>query len=384
MTVLDQNHPKTDLSAHFISSKFADVKAKDTKRLAIKIKFFMTIFSKNIFMILAVSMLLTSCGQKKQTENTTTDAVKVTAQEITVSSKQQELAYSGSIEADNTVSIGFGVAGRVLQVYVQEGQRVSKGHLLASVEQDTYQSSYQVASAGLEQAQDNFNRLDQLYKKGSLPERDFIAAKVGLAQAKANREIAAKNLRDTKLYASFSGIIAKKITEAGAAASPAVPAFTIVKTDKVYATAAITESEISSLKIGAATSVTIPSLNKNFNGKIAIINPQADNSSKTYMVKVRLDNPNAELLPGMIADLIIKTGGNKNSIIIPASAVVRDADNINYVFLVKANNTAFKKRINISGITGASDVVVNDGLNAGDKLIVSGQTSLEDGTAVKL
>ena len=61
-------------------------------------------------------------------------------------------------------------------------------------------------------------------------------------------------MRDTKLYASFSGIVTQKQTEAGATAAPGIPAFTLVKTDKVYAVAAITENEISSLKIGAEAS----------------------------------------------------------------------------------------------------------------------------------
>lgn len=340
---------------------------------------------KKIMLLSLAAIVLYSCSGKEKEDNVKSiEPQKVSIQEIKVSEQPEILTYSGSIEADNTVSIGFTVAGRVLTVYVQEGQQVKKGQLLATIEQNTYQNAFAVADAGFEQAQDNFNRLNQLYKKGSLPERDFIAAKVALAQSKANRDIAAKNLADTKLYASFSGIITQKITEIGATAAPGVPAFTIVKTDKVYATAAITENEISALKIGNNAKILIPSLNKEINGKVTIINPQADNFSKTYMVKVRIDNAKGELLPGMIADINITTGNIQNAVIIPSSAVVRDPDNINYVFILKENKTAFKKRVNISSITGASDIIVNEGLQSGDKLIVSGQTNLEDGSPVKL
>ncbi|WP_342084879.1 efflux RND transporter periplasmic adaptor subunit [Dyadobacter sp. OTU695] len=338
---------------------------------------------KNIFTILGMLLLTAGCGQKKEADQNVAEAVKVTVEEIAVSSQNEVLAYSGSIEADNTVSIGFSVGGRVTAVQVQEGQRVSKGQLLATIEQNNYQNSYDVAAAGLEQAQDNFNRLDQLYKKGSLPERDYITAKVGLVQAKASKETAAKNLLDTKLYASFSGIVAQKQTEAGATAAPGIPAFTIVKTDKVYAVASITENEISSLKIGADAQIYIPSVDRKINGKVSIINPQGDKSSKTYTVKVRVDNPDGELLPGMIADININTGKMQEALVIPARAVVRDPDNVNYVFVAKANNTAFKKRINILKMTGTSSVVVNEGLQAGDKLIIGGQTNLEDGTPIQ-
>ncbi|SCY75822.1 RND family efflux transporter, MFP subunit [Flavobacterium anhuiense] len=343
----------------------------------------MVMLKKNIFFILSVLFLGAGCGKTKSDQNQTAQPVKVSVNEIAVSPQSQVLEYSGTIEADNTVSIGFSVPGRVNGVMVQEGQHVVKGQLLASIEQNTYRNNLIMASAGLEQAQDNFNRLDQLYKKGSLPERDYIAAKTSLAQAKANKETASKNLYDTKLYASFSGIVTHKLTEAGATAAPGIPAFTIVKTDKVYAVAAINENEISSLKIGAGAEITIPSLDKKISGKVTIINPQADDMSKTYTVKVRLENPNGGLLPGMIADISIKSGKTQNAVIIPVQAVVRDPDNINYVFIAKADNTAFKKRVNISKMTGTNDVVVNEGLQAGDKLIVSGQTNLEDGTPIK-
>ncbi|MFG4003297.1 efflux RND transporter periplasmic adaptor subunit [Flavobacterium aquidurense] len=343
----------------------------------------MVMLKKNIFFILSVLFLGAGCGKTKPDQNQAAETVKVSVKEITVSPRSEVLQYSGTIEADNTVSIGFSVPGRVNAVMVQEGQHVVKGQLLATIEQNSYQNNLIVANAGLEQAQDNFNRFDQLYKKGSLPQRDHIAAKTSLAQSKANKETASKNLQDTKLYASFSGIITHKLTEAGATAAPGIPAFSIVKTDKVYAVAAINENEISSLKIGAEAKITIPSLDKTINGRVTIINPQADDMSKTYTVKIRLDNPNGGLLPGMITDISINSGRTQNAVIIPAQSLVRDADNINYVFIAKANNTAFKKRVNISKMTGTSDVIVNDGLQAGDKLIVNGQTNLEDGTPVK-
>lgn len=338
---------------------------------------------KNILFILSVMLLVASCGKKKTDQNDTAESVPVKIKEISFSSQPEVLEYSGTIEADNTVSIGFSVPGRVTAVMVQEGEHVVKGQLLASIEQNSYQNNLIVANAALEQAQDNFSRLDQLYKKASLPERDYIAAKTGLAQAKASKETASKNVRDTKLYASFSGIITHKLTEAGATAAPGIPAFTIVKTDKVYAVAAINENEISALKIGADAKITIASLNKDINGKVAIINPQADDFSKTYIVKIRLENPKGQLLPGMISDISITSGRIQNAVIIPASSVVRDPDNINYVFIAKANNTAFKKRVNISKMTAANDVVVKEGLQEGDKLIVNGQTNLKDGTPVK-
>lgn len=129
----------------------------------------MLMIRKCPLMVWSMLLLAASCGHKKETDQTAAEGVKVTVAEITKSSDQEVLTYSGSIEADNTVSIGFSVTGRINAVEAQEGQRVSKGQLLASIEPDTYLNNFEVASAGLEQVQDNFDRLNQLYLKGACP-----------------------------------------------------------------------------------------------------------------------------------------------------------------------------------------------------------------------
>ncbi|MFC6268164.1 efflux RND transporter periplasmic adaptor subunit [Frigoriflavimonas asaccharolytica] len=336
---------------------------------------------KQLALLATFIFLLNSCADKEETKQEET-AAKVSVKEITTTSENETLKYSGTIEADNTVSIGFAVAGRISYVVVDEGQRVQKGQLLASIDATTYQNAFDIANAGLELANDNFKRLNGLFQKGSLPERDFITVKVVVAQANANRNLAAKNLSDTKLYAPFSGIITAKQTEIGATAAPGIPAFTIMKTDKVYAKASITESEISKLKIGTPATVEIASMGETFNGQVAIVNPVADALTRTFNVKVRLNNSQNKLLPGMISDIKIETNNKQNIIAIPAGSIIRDANNINYVFVAQ-NNKAIKKRVSLGGFSG-NEVIVTDGLTALEHLIISGHRTLKDGQTIKL
>jgi RND family efflux transporter MFP subunit len=341
------------------------------------------ITSNKILIVFALSALA-SCGQKQKKETHVQSTIKVTVQEITAQDRPEVLNYSGSIEADNTVSLGFTVAGRVTAVNVLEGQQVQQGQLLATVETDDYASALQIAKAAEEQAADNFKRLNELHAKGSLPERDYIAARSALSQAEANVRLASKRLADTRLYAPFAGIISAKLIDRGASAAPGMPAFTILKTDQVYAKAPIAESEISKLIIGREVLVIIPALNDSIKGKVTIINPQADNSSRTYTVKVRLGNSNKKLLPGMLTEMKVYTGSNQQNIVIPAASIVRDADDLTYVFVANQQNKAIRRRITASGVTTNNEVIVQSGLQAGDKLIVNGQTRLEDGSSIQL
>jgi RND family efflux transporter MFP subunit len=331
--------------------------------------------------VVIITGILGGCHSKEE-QPVKADTVKVRLQTIETVSRNQSLTYSGTIEADNTAQVGFAVPGTVDYIAVQEGQHVQKGQLLASLDATEYKNALAIADAALEQAEDLYNRLDGLYQKGSLPAKDYIDIKTKVAQAKANKTINAKHITDSRLYAPIPGIISAKMIERGSTAAPGIPAFTIVKTDRVYAKVSVPESEIGSLKTGTKASVFIPTLNETVTGIINIINPLADPVSKTYSVKILLNNSNGRLLPGMITNVAITTGKPTSVIIIPATAVVRDADDLTYVFVAQGQK-AVRKRITASGITGANEILISDGLQAGDKVIIAGQTRLKDGSFIE-
>ena len=341
----------------------------------------MKMYSVPALLLVVITGMLGGCRNKEE-QPVKIEPVKVTLQTIENVSQDKSLTYSGTIEADNTAQIGFAVSGTINNIAVQEGQHVYQGQLLASIDATEYTNALAIANAGLEQAEDLYNRLDELYKKGSLPAKDYIEIKTKVAQAKANKIINAKHIADSRLYAPISGIISAKMIERGSTAAPGVPAFTIIKTDRVYAKAAVPESEIGLLKMGTKASVSIPTLNETVAGAISIINPLADAASKTYSVKILLNNSNGRLLPGMIANIAINTGKAEKVIIIPATAVVRDADDLTYVFIAQGQK-AVRKRVTASGITGANEILISNGLQAGDKVVIAGQTRIKDGSSIE-
>ncbi|WP_157305973.1 efflux RND transporter periplasmic adaptor subunit [Chitinophaga tropicalis] len=322
-----------------------------------------------------------SCGHKEE-KQTSQVPVKVSISTIQRNDMPQIFSYSGTIEPDNTAQVGFAVSGIINGIYVQEGQLVKQGQLLATIDATEYSNALAIANAGLEQAEDLYARLNGLYEKGSLPAKDYIDIKTKLAQAKANKSINAKHIADSRLYAPITGIITEKKIEKGSTAAPGIPAFTIIKTDLVYARMSVPESEIGALQPGTVAKVFVPTLNDTITGKVSIINPQADAVSRTYIVKIKLDNSTNRLLPGMLTDISIVTGRQQAAIAIPATAVVRDADDLTYVFVANGENKAIRKRISTGRLTGASQVVITEGLNEGDKLITAGQTQLKDGSAI--
>lgn len=334
-------------------------------------------------LLLTVLIGASGCNNSKEaSEGRHQMPPKVTVKKISMGMETYRLNYSGVIEPDNTAHIGFAVPGVVNAVYVNEGQFVKEGQLLASIDDTEFKDALAITEAGLEQAEDMYRRLSSLYEKGSLPEKDYIEIKTTLAQAKANKSINAKRIADSKLHASISGIISSRSIEKGSSAAPGAPAFSIVKLDRVYARISVPESEIGSLKTGREADVTVPTLGQRFKGKIAIINPQADAISRSYTVKIQLSNADGALLPGMLTNIDINTDKSIAALRIPATSVVRDADDLTYVFVVGKNNRALRKRITASGVAGENEIIVTQGLEAGEELIVAGHTQLKDGSEI--
>jgi RND family efflux transporter MFP subunit len=328
--------------------------------------------------IFSICILLTSCGGKAENNLLPENLAKVSIKSVSKNNVGEQLNYSGTIQADNIVQLSFSVPGRIADISVEEGQHVNDGQLLATIETTEYQNALTIAKAGFEQAEDNFKRSTELHQKGSLTDRDYVAAKVALTQAEANKNLAEKRLSDSYLHAPFTGIVTVKSTERGASALPGVPVFTLMKTDFVNAQVAVPESDISKLAIGSGATIIVASLSDTVHGTISIINPQADALSKTFIIKIKIPNANGKLLPGMISEVKIATGKTLDVITVPGESILRDADDLTYVFVVNSEKRAVRKRVNASGLSDSA-VIVTSGLNEGDQVVTTGQKYIKEG-----
>jgi membrane fusion protein (multidrug efflux system) len=295
------------------------------------------------------------------------------------------VAVSGTLTADKTAPLSFLVSGKVSRVYVDEGDHVRRGDLLATVESHDYRNNLAIAEAALLRATDAYDRYEPLYREGAFTEKNLIELKTGLAQATAARNIARKALADNELSAPISGIVGQKGIEIGQRVSPQVLAFTIVKTDVIYARVSVPESEIGQVAMGQKAEVTIPALEgRSFLGKISMIGAVADAHSRTFAVKVQLDNPGYILRPGMIVQTEIMTDQRVNLLTVPGSAIVRDADNLTYVFVADADTGLAHRRRVIPGSAFGNEIEIKSGLTAEDAVIVSGHHKLTDGAPITL
>jgi RND family efflux transporter MFP subunit len=310
--------------------------------------------------------------------------VAVAAQTVRKTPIDRVISTSGNIEGMSTVKLGFMVGGKVNFIAGNEGAVLEKGRLVASLDPENYRIAKAMADAGLDQARDEFKRAGIMYERKSVSEGDFTRAGNALKHAEAQQRLQAKNLSDTRLYSPITGVLLKKGAEVGEIVGAGMPLFVIADIRTVKVNAAIPETDVNLLKLGAAADVYIPSLDSTVKGRVAEIGSLAEPATRSFAAKIEIKNPKLLVRPGMTAEISIPTGRSAEVVAVPGECVLREPDNSAFVFVVDGERKqAFKRKVSLGRMHGNS-VEVSSGLNPGDLLVVAGQHKLTDGSPVTL
>jgi len=328
----------------------------------------------------AAIFLVTGCTGRTETAKTE-KVIPVITMAVNGTTTTAECNYVGTAEESYAISLSFSLPGTVEKVAVSEGQRVNKGQLLAVLSSGTAQNAYEVAHATLKQAQDAYNRLKSLHDKGSVTDLQFIEVETGLEKAKALDAIASKNLEDTKLYAPFAGIIAKRSVEEGANVLPGISLFKLVSIDEIDVKTPIPENEIGAIHTGQTATVTIPALNNmEYRGVVHKKGVEANPVTRTYNIHIRLKNTQSELMPGMVCKVFLAPDNTEQLIVIPNKSVQIAPDGQRFVWLAEGN-VAKRRFITTGALTDYGITVVN-GLSDGERLITQGYNKVSEGMKV--
>lgn len=332
-------------------------------------------------LLLALTALLTGCGEKEAAPQAAARPVRVETMTVKAERAVSQDRYSGTVEEENGTLLSFATAGTVKKVYVHTGQRVAAGQLLAELDAASLQSSHQASLATLRQAEDAYRRLQLLHEKGSLPEIKWVEAQSQVEQARSVEQIARKALQDARLLAPFAGVVAEKNVEAGQNVMPGTPVARLVTTSSLKVKIAVPEAEISRIAVGQEGRVEVPALgNRTFRARVVEKGVVAQALSRSYDVKLRVEGAAGGLLPGMVATVTLALPDGETVCAIPADAVLLDEHNREFVWLDR-NGKAEKRYVDCEGFAGA-DVVVRQGLNEGDRVLTAGQQKVSAGTEI--
>ncbi|WP_054852057.1 efflux RND transporter periplasmic adaptor subunit [Olleya sp. ITB9] len=299
------------------------------------------------------------------------------------------LELQGNVTTKNLLTITPEYNGILTNVYVKEGQRVSKGQTLAKI--DDGGLSQQLAQLKIQSAlaKTTFERQERLWNQKIGSEIQYLQAKSSFeAQEEAINQLQ-QQLNKTTVRAPFSGTIDDVITEKGSVVGAGqTPLMRIVNLNDMYIETDVPESYIPSVVKGKKVTVEFPVLGTTIDTKIRqagdIINP----ANRTFKVEVDVPNKDKTIKPNLTAKLKINDYTNPKAILIPQSIISENAEGEQYVYVVKDkkddNKGTVSKVIIKTGKTQGDVIEVLEGIAGGAELIQEGARSVKDGQTVKV
>lgn len=336
-----------------------------------------------IMLAVAAAVTLCSCQLARLKR------VRVAPEPVTVSVIEAEYgvtvrtrSYVGTVESAKEAVVNAARSGELQSVDVRQGQKVDRSQLLASVESSSAKSLHEASLASLKQAQDGYDRAQQVYSKGGVTEVKMMEVMTKLTQAQAAEAAAAAALEDCQVRAPFDGRIARVFVHQGERVTVEQPLFSIIDASGLEISIPVPENEIAQIRIGDRARVIFPALGTTeyvatVREKSLIANPL----SHTYNCRLNIDACPVELLSGMVGKVYLDSDAGKG-VVIPSDAV-RLCDDGRYVWVVSGEGTVSRRIIQVSAYAGHG-VVVESGLEAGEQVVVEGMDKVSGGMSVNV
>ena len=302
---------------------------------------------------------------------------------VEVGTIARHVLVSGVVEPIRSVGINSQLSGAIMAVDVQEGDVVRTGTVLARLDDRELRAQVASAEAAYEVAAATFQRSEQLRARQVITAAEYDRDRAALAAAEAQLAQLRTRLDYTTVRAPINGIITEKRVEAGDIVGAQTRLFTIAVTDTMVVRVQVSELDVVELRPGATVSVVLDAYpDRRIDGRIRRIFPSADPATRLVPVEVALQGEAASIArAGFLARVDLTLGARSNVLLVPAAAIVGDAD-APAVF-VHEDGIARRRSVR-TGATSEGRVEILSGLAAGEAVITLGNNTLRDGMQVRV
>ena len=338
--------------------------------------------TKIIFAVVLTGSLMSCDGDQTESEQNNDRVRLIPVETINIVSDDFEdyIRLTGTVEAINDAVISSESSGRILSI-ANRGDRVTRGSILARLDDRVLQAQYEAAKTGFELADDTFNRMEALYADSIISTQDFQSARAQRDQAKAQLDLTEKQLQDTQIEAPFSGRIEERMIRTGELINPGQPVVRLVDTDRIRILSGIPERYSGEITEGSEVIVNLRALNGNpVTSQITYAGNVIDPDTRTFTVEIEMENPGERIKPDMVADLQIRRATLEDVIVIPRTAILRDEEGVSVFRSRQENGRKIAELVNVrTGMASGPLIQILDGLSDGDEIVVSGMRTLSIG-----
>lgn len=386
---------------------------------------------KNIYLILLATIVFTSCGDKKEvsldTILATNDLAQLKAKKTEITAKQQSIAadlkrindkidalddnknmplittyivkeevfthfieLQGSVQTKQNVLVYPEMPGILESVYVKEGQNVSKGQILAKIDDGGMSQQLAQLEANASLAKTTFERQKRLWDQKIGSEIQFLQAKTSYEAQQSAVSQVKNQLGKSTIRAPFSGIIDDVFKERGTVVAPGMGSeiFRIVNLSNMYIETEVPETYIGSITENKKVEVNFPVLGETVTSKVRQVGNFINPSNRSFKIEIGVPNLKGNVKPNLTARLKLNDYTSENAVLIPQSIISENAKGEQFIYIIKdknENNEAIAERLIIeTGKTQGDFIEVTKNLLANSEIIMEGARSVNNGQAVKV
>jgi len=325
---------------------------------------------------LATLMLLCSCGKGEKTANATVkeEKPKVKLASVKAENVDQLQEFTATVESDIKNNIAPSSPVRIEKIFVEVGDQVRKGQKL--VQMDV--SSLNQVKAQLDNLKIEFARIDELYKVGGASKSEWDAKKMNLDMIQTSYS---NLLRNTSLTSPISGVVTARNYDSGDMYSGGIPVLTVEQITPVKLLINISEDYFTKVKRGMTAKIKLDVYgDEEFTGKVSLIYPTIDNTTRTFPIEIKVANGGQKVRPGMFARVTLSFGSMEH-VVVPDRAVVKQTGSgARYVYVYNDGKVSYNKVV--LGRRMGTEYELISGVPNNSQVVIAGQVHLNNGAAV--
>jgi membrane fusion protein, multidrug efflux system len=344
----------------------------------------------------AVSLLvvLTACGSGAGGEmpsggsaDVPSRIVNVEVLDIAEEQFEDVIGITGVVEAERDVTVAAEESGVIRELYVTRGQRVRAGQPIARIDDSVLRAQYDQARSEAALARETFERQRRLWEDEQIgSEMNYLRAKYGAETAAASARVLAARLERTVVRAPIAGVIDARLVEIGSMVGPGTAVARLIDTDTLKVSGGVPERYAGDIRAGSSAAVMFDNLRgQEFAGRTRFVGSSVNEQNRTFAVEVTIPNTGGTLKPGMIARVRLARGASTSALLVPREAVLRvEHGYVVYTVQQQGDHAVAHASPVVPGAGAGNRVVIDAGLQPGDRIVVVGQQQLTHGDAVKI
>ena len=290
----------------------------------------------------------------------------------------------GRVVADDVVNVVSEAAGRILSITAAEGEYVSKGQVIATIDLESLSKQKVEIETALSLAVDMHARQKRLWDQNIGSEVQYLQAKNNKERLEKSLETIDFQLTKSTVTAPISGTVDREILKAGEIASPGVPILTILNTRNIKVETDLPERFLTKLDRGDLVNMNFPSIEQEMTGRVSMLGRSIDPTNRTLKVDIKPAKYNKLLKPNLLAEIKVEELSIEDVVVIPSVYLLQQVDGQEYLYTVTQEDNEYraeKKYVKTSESSG-NGIIITEGLESGDIIVSKGARNISDGDLI--